>query len=391
MGLAAAKNKRKLGLDPNNTKWSRNTESFGQKLLRAHGWEPGQYLGAKDAAHAEWHTEANSGHIRVVLKDDNLGLGAKQNNGDQCTGLDAFQHLLGRLNGKAEDVLESEQKARDDMKLSLYLQKKIGTIRFVRGGFLVGNEHKDVLEDAKDLPKDAPDASIKSDEEILTEPPVEESSEESEPSKKKSKKRKAEPGSDSENAVAEKKASNKEKKLKRQKTETEADTDSQTPQVKIKEKRSKRSKTDVDVDDAPSTASRKQQKDAVSASSVLLGDSDLSTSESKKRQEKKQRKKDKKDRKEKRAKRRLEKAVSRSASEAGDSISRERKRRKADKAGDSPAPTPLDSGVSTPAESGSSTAVSTSVRYLSRQRFIAQKRMAFADPAALKEIFMIKS
>lgn len=128
-------------------------------MLRSQGWEPGQYLGAKDAAQADRYTEANSSHIKVVLKDNNLGLGAKQGGGDECTGLFDFQHLLGRLNGKAEDVLEAELVAREDVKRSAYLHRKLGTIRFVRGGFLVG----DVLKEEIDA-----EESAKSDVEMTT-------------------------------------------------------------------------------------------------------------------------------------------------------------------------------------------------------------------------------
>ncbi|RAL62538.1 hypothetical protein DID88_005103 [Monilinia fructigena] len=54
MGLSAPKNKIKLSHDPNNTRWSGNTDSFGHRMMKSQGWTPGEYLGAKDAAHAEF-------------------------------------------------------------------------------------------------------------------------------------------------------------------------------------------------------------------------------------------------------------------------------------------------------------------------------------------------
>ncbi|KAM7205496.1 Protein PXR1 [Naviculisporaceae sp. PSN 640] len=368
MGLAAAKNKRRLGNDPNNTKWSRNTDSFGQRMLRSQGWEPGQYLGAKDAAHAEWHTEANSSHIRVVLKDDTLGLGAKRNTGDECTGLNAFQNLLGRLNGKSEDVIEAEEQARMDVKRNLYVEQKIGVIRFVKGGWLVGDVVKEKLaeEDEGFQTESKQDSAVTS------------SVEEATKAEKKSKKRKAEKESDE----SIEKTSKKDKKSKKRKSEDDSDSDDS--RAKKKSKKSKK---------------RKAEEDAEMAS-----DSEEATTsavESKKsRKEKKEKKKSKEEKKAKKEKRRKEKASSSgSGTETGDSISREKKRRKAEVTEETselpaPAPQPSASGTSTPVGSGYSTPTisnSTSTRYLSRKRFIAQKTMAFSDATALNQIFMIKS
>ena len=111
---------------------------------------PGDYLGTKDAPHARLHTEANASHIRVALKDDNLGLGAKRGSSQsegQCTGLDAFQGLLGRLNGKNEGDLEKEQKSRDDLKRAVYTESRWGSVRFMSGGLLVGDKIQQLADD----------------------------------------------------------------------------------------------------------------------------------------------------------------------------------------------------------------------------------------------------
>ncbi|MCJ1303125.1 telomerase inhibitor [Hypocenomyce scalaris] len=140
----------KLSHDPNNTAWSRSTSNFGHKILTAQGWMPGEFLGTKGAPHAKLHTQANASHIRVALKDDNLGLGAKswssQSEG-QCTGLDAFQGLLGRLNGKNERELQNEQKSRDDLKRAIYTESRWGFVRFVSGGLLVGDKIQKLADD----------------------------------------------------------------------------------------------------------------------------------------------------------------------------------------------------------------------------------------------------
>ncbi|KAK0653998.1 hypothetical protein QBC41DRAFT_332338 [Cercophora samala] len=374
MGLAGAKNKRRLGNDPNNNRWMRNTESFGQKMLRSQGWEPGQYLGAKDAAHADNYGAASVSHIQVTLKDDNLGLGAKRNNGDECTGLFDFQHLLGRLNGKSEEALETELKKREDLKLNSYLERRLGTIRFVRGGWLVG----DVL---KEEPQEGADKGEANGAQESSEESTEESAE-TEPSEPPSKKRKAEQGTDKDDEKARK----KEKKSKKRKTESDAETDSADSKERKKDKKSKKRKVDSTDSDTEPTKSKKSSKrekqKSESPEDVDTAAEDVK--EKKDKKDKKERKKEKKEKKEKKDKKKKDKTDS--GAETGESSSKEKKRRKENSA--TPA---VESGVSTPTGSGYSTPVTTNTRYLARSRFIAQKKMAFADSAALNQIFMIKS
>ncbi|KAL2261167.1 hypothetical protein VTK26DRAFT_4620 [Humicola hyalothermophila] len=381
MGLAAAKNKRKLGNDPNNTKWSRNTETFGQKILRAQGWQPGQYLGAKDAPHAEWHTEANSSHIRVVLKDDTMGLGAKRNNGDECIGLDAFQSILGRLNGKSEEALATEQKAREDIKLNLYVERKLGAIRFVSGGWLVGDQVKEALEGSAKLPSDSPKE-------------LPEERKQAEPVEEKSKKRKADQSADGD----EEKVRKKEKKSKKRKAdgEAEAEVDSESSKGKKEKSKKRRQESAGNSDSSTSSNSEKEAKEGETGTEPPAIPVDLDSfgaearetkkekKEKKDKKEKKEKKKEKKDKKEKEEKKK-EKGSEDFEEEKSGSKSSEKKRTKGTDG-------PADSSISTPSGSGTSTPVPTgSSRYLARSRFIAQKRMALTDSAALNQIFMIKS
>ncbi|KXX78719.1 Protein PXR1 [Madurella mycetomatis] len=397
MGLAAAKNKRKLGNDPNNTKWSRNTDSFGQKILRAQGWQPGQYLGAKDAPHAEWHTEANSAHIRVVLKDDNLGLGAKRNNGDECTGLDAFQHLLGRLNGKSDETLETERKVREDMRLSLYVERKLGTIRFVKGGWLVGDQVKDKPsdEDAEPQGSFVPDAPKDSAED----------SGEPELAPKKPKKQKAGRDTDMDGEEMRK----KEKKSKKRKADSEVEADNEGARKKDKKSKKRRSESE-EVDTEPPAAlkssKRKKGKEMVAEDSsrntsiavsqmAEFPDEDANSARETRRGRKEKKRKRRIERTKKRKKeKRKAKASSDSGPESGDSISREKKRRKDDNAlanvTELSDPTAAESSLSTPGGSGYSTPVPTGPsRYLARSRFIAQKKMAFTDSSALNQVRLL--
>ncbi|KAL5047488.1 hypothetical protein BDW71DRAFT_180238 [Aspergillus fruticulosus] len=150
MGLAAPRKKTKISHDPNNTNWSRSTSGFGHKILSSQGWTPGSFLGARNAAHADMFTAASASHIRVIVKDDTLGLGARSKRDllDEPTGLDAFKGLLGRLNGKSDAELQADQRKREDVKLARYAATKWQAVRFISGGLLT--QEKD---ESKEAPK----------------------------------------------------------------------------------------------------------------------------------------------------------------------------------------------------------------------------------------------
>ena len=121
-------------------------------MLVSQGWAPGTLLGATNAPHAHLHSGASASHIRVTFREDNLGLGAKHGSGQgagECTGLDNFQDLLGRLNGKSETQLEKEQESRNDLKRTLYTERRWGTLRFVSGGLLIGDKITELVDREK--------------------------------------------------------------------------------------------------------------------------------------------------------------------------------------------------------------------------------------------------
>ncbi|TDZ58304.1 Protein PXR1 [Colletotrichum trifolii] len=359
MGLAQAKTRRKIGKDPNNTKWSKDTDSFGQKILRSQGWEPGQYLGAKDAAHAVHHTAANASFIRVALKDDMLGLGFKQAKDDRVTGMDVFSDLLGRLNGKSTESIDKERQARAQLKSTLYCDTKFGPMRFVSGGLLVGDQiKKDVDAEPKEENKD----DIKMDDV----PAAPESLD------KKSKKRKVEESSDesssSEDEKARKKRRKEEKKAaKKAKAEAADSDDVSASDNKDKKRKSKSAKEDVSED---TQDAKKSKKDKKKEKRKADRDSDAEDSESK--SSKKKRKSDETNAE--KAARREEKRRRKDEKRAKKEASRE--------ASSTPATSTPASGTSTPVLRG---------HHAVRSRWIAQKRMATMDDKALNQIFMIKS
>lgn len=331
--------------------------------MTSQGWQPGDYLGAKNAAHAEFHTAANASHIRVAIKDDNLGLGAKIGSGvghGECTGLDAFTNLLGRLNGKDEEELEREQKSREDLKRAIYTERKWGSIRFVPGGFLIGDKIQQLIdseaERIRKLAAGSSDDSSDSSSSVVEEKPRKSKKRkievlEAEPEvvaikiKKSKKKRKSEAlPKDAEEVTAaleeiklSKKKSKKDRKLKPEPVQSEDDIELQ------KRKKEKKSKKD-----------RKEKKEK-STSEVEMTEKEL------------KRKKSKRDKGQ-------DKFTDEEVESSGSSHSTTKESRPS---------TPLavdSSGRSTPMMQG---------RHAVRARNIAQKRLAHMDVASLNQVKLL--
>jgi Pin2-interacting protein X1 len=352
----------KLSHDPNNTAWTNDSQSFGLKMMTVQGWQPGNLLGAKDAPHAEFHTAANASHIRVMLKDDNLGLGAKIGSGvghGECTGLDMFKNILGRLNGKDEDELVKEQKSRDDLRRAIYTERKWGSQRFVSGGFLIGDKIQDLIEgEAKRLRKledgsseESSDVSSSSESKEEAPAPVEKS--------KKSKKRKAEAIEEAPEVVAVKvKKSKKKRKLEASPDETE--------EVVVDAKKSKKSKKDRKSEETDDTSEE---------------------SKSRRRKEKKEKRRDKEHKKDRKEKHK---------SKSEETTKESKKKSKRDKSGLDSLPDTSESSRVTTKESthtiptttpssGRSTLMMQG-RHAVRSRNIAQKRLAHMDVASLNQV-----
>lgn len=337
--------------------------------MASQGWQPGDYLGAKDAPHAEFHTAANASHIRVSIKDDNLGLGAKIGSGvghGECTGLDAFTNLLGRLNGKDEEELEREQKSREDLKRAIYTERRWGSVRFVPGGFLIGDKIQHLIDsEAERLGRLAAgnsddssgsSSSSESEEEAVT--------------------------------VVEKPRKSKKRKIEVLEAEPEVVA------IKIKKSKKKR-KSEATIEDAEEVAAamegvkiskKKSKKDRKEQVADESGDGT----------EIKQRKKKKKSKKERRDKK--EEAVS-----DVEMIEKEAKRKKKSKRDKnkvvqedadsvaSPQTTTKESTPSTPLtveSSGQSTPMMQG-RHAVRARNIAQKRLAHMDVASLNQVHFL--
>ena len=147
----------KLSHDPNNTAWSRSATKYGQRILQSHGWTPGELLGASGAPYSGLQSAASASHVKITLKDDNLGLGAKleaARGSNETTGLDEFQNLLGRLNGRSTTNLTKDRIHRSNLRSSAYMDQRWGNLGFVSGGLLVGAELMDPAKSEHDASND---------------------------------------------------------------------------------------------------------------------------------------------------------------------------------------------------------------------------------------------
>jgi Pin2-interacting protein X1 len=316
-------------------------------MLSAQGWKPGDTLGAENASHASHYTTASSSHIRVLLREDNLGLGAKNGKQDSDRfGLDMFQGLLGRLNGKSEDALEKEAGYRRDLRLKEMVVKRFGATTFVSGGYLVGDKIERAIPAASDT---SSVAAVN-----VTE--------------KKSKKRKRIEAADEETGVEE---------SKKQKI-SEVHEKNNTKKEKRKSKKDKRQTTDV-VPNIIAEQEREEKQNPSSRIHSLKPDQQLTEKELKTQR----------------------KAERKAVKEAKRRDKSERKRRsretelidEATTASSTPLATSESEVCSDAPTSGmlQRTSAVARGRFAVRSRYSQQKRLAVADSQALKEIFMIKA
>jgi Pin2-interacting protein X1 len=270
-----------------------------------------------------------------MLREDNLGLGAQIGKGNAETfGLSMFSGLLGRLNGKTDDELEAQRKARRDAEIRIQHEQRYGHMNFVSGGFLVG----DKMETKAELKSASTAASLttKRKHSAVDEEGTAAQSKEKKPKipiEKNLKDRNA-ATSDSSSSSGYSDSENEELKDRGQEAE----------KLVSKEKyREKRSKSEQGSKTAEKTSQKAREK-----------------------AERRARKEERRKRKEER---------------------RERRALKASKKAQKGAPQ-----IAEPSAAVVSTAViSNGSRHATRQRYIQQKRMASMDPKALKEIFMLQA
>jgi Pin2-interacting protein X1 len=329
----------KISADPNNTAWAKSKDNYGHRLLAKSGWQPGQYLGAENANHSEHYTAANASHIRVVLRDDNAGLGAQKGKSNADTfGLATLSGIFGRLNGKSEVEVQKQADTQRDLELQTYQAQKWGGMNFVYGGLLVGDKME---EDEK---KKLAEWNAK-----VTQG-----------------KRKA-----GEEAPAEAEGSSKKRKHGNESKSEGSESSDDSEAVKEKKQKKKSKKGEAAADSSSESAERAAKKER---KEKRRKDGKTSGSE-----DKAQAKEEKRARKEERRKRREEK---RRRKEAKGKTSTQTSRDASSDSSEDEAPE-----VKKPAAVVSFAGG----RHAVRQRYIMQKRQAGMNPQAMAEILMLKA
>ncbi|EPY52599.1 ribosome biogenesis protein [Schizosaccharomyces cryophilus OY26] len=141
MGLAGNKAKQQIGADPRNSKWAKNKDRKGYKLLASYGWQDGNGLGQQQ--HGRIH------NIKVSLKDDTLGIGAKPSNDTEWSGLGEFNAIFGRLNGDENAYGMSAEKAKQQKQIDQRKnaqEKNLRSLELARR-FVLGDWMKKAAED----------------------------------------------------------------------------------------------------------------------------------------------------------------------------------------------------------------------------------------------------
>lgn len=341
----------KISNDPQNTNWANNTTRFGHRILTSQGWQPGDSLGAEDASHAAHYTAASQSHIRVFLKDDNLGLGAKRGSERaENFGLAGLESILGRLNGNEAEVKKEEER-REEIEKRAFVYRKYGMMNFVSGGYLVG----DKITKKGDIQLE-PEVDVK----IKAEPESDDSGVD-----RKNKKRKrleleaVEVRTEEEPKLKRKKKSMDLREEARKEVERESRKAKKEKKDKSKKSR-KASSSDPEASDVPTPAS----------------DPEARTDKAKRKAEKKARKEEKKLKK---ALKKAAKAAAKVNNSDADSSS------ESDEESSAPSSAPA-TGASTPALSTAGLTFAPRGMHAVRQRWIRQKKAATMDAQAMKEV-----
>lgn len=326
--------------DPNNTTWAKSTDGYGQRILSQQGWQPGDYLGARNADHSDHYTPANAAPIKILLRDDNLGLGAGVGKANAETfGLSLFAGVLGRLNGKSDVEVEKQQRMVKDAELRTYHANKFGPMNFVSGGLLVGDTIKPVeAANWSNVVSIATDSSTKR--------------------KKQSKKDKIQTTSEHSNS----------KKHKRRKPDS-----CLQPHVDEQEETEESQHLEAERDSADSAAKEIEQRKRKKRRREGASE-DLSAESVKRVRSNSKEIKERSDTK--RRRRKEEKRRSKASSQTTNNKM-------------SPQPEER-SEVATPV-SAIENASSQGNRHAIRRRYIQSKRLALSDPVAMKEIWMLKA
>ncbi|XP_050995380.1 PIN2/TERF1-interacting telomerase inhibitor 1 [Labeo rohita] len=138
--LAEPRRKQKWSVDPRNSAWSNDESKFGQKMLERMGWSKGKGLGKTEQGATE--------HIKVKVKNNNLGLGTAMNNEDNWIAhQDDFNQLLAELNnchGQNGNDYPTQEQGFSLEEKSKTSKKRVHYMKFTKGKDLSSRSETDL-------------------------------------------------------------------------------------------------------------------------------------------------------------------------------------------------------------------------------------------------------
>ncbi|XP_028858720.1 PIN2/TERF1-interacting telomerase inhibitor 1 [Denticeps clupeoides] len=140
--LAEPRRKQKWSVDPRNSAWTKDESKFGQKMLERMGWSKGKGLGKSEQGATE--------HIKVKVKNNNLGLGTAGSNEDNWIAhQDDFNQLLADLNNchgqnGNKEATEEENHGFSLEEKSKMSRKRVHYMKFTKGKDLSSRSQTDL-------------------------------------------------------------------------------------------------------------------------------------------------------------------------------------------------------------------------------------------------------
>jgi len=133
--LAERKRKRKWGLNPQGNLWSKDTSSFGQKMLARMGWKEGQGLGRNE--------DGQTSVIRVSYKSDMNGMGYKESD-ESSVQQDDFNTLLKQLSNTTDVDVKQPHQLKSLEQKSQNSRARVHYKKFTRGKDLSQYSERDL-------------------------------------------------------------------------------------------------------------------------------------------------------------------------------------------------------------------------------------------------------
>ena len=118
--------------------------------MQSQGWIPGSTLGATSA---NSNNDAGFSYMKIKRTEGKHGLGSSpQSLYDDSHYVDAFQEILGRLNGRPDVKCAAATTKSRDLQTVNYVESRWRVLKFVSGGLLTEDKSKDISKQPQKTP-----------------------------------------------------------------------------------------------------------------------------------------------------------------------------------------------------------------------------------------------